>query len=104
MHLVEKTTKTRDIEPRGLTSRDFGPRLKDATSDELLREFAGRTLATVVIYDALVEVEPGKVVPRTMNFTAGLLTQIYGLVSLHAANIADKIEGHMRNEFKGGDD
>jgi len=73
--------------------------LAHATREELLAEFASRNLCTVVLFDAMIATKPGKVEPVTMSQTFGPVTQIHGLMSLHAAALAMKIERQIHANY-----
>lgn len=65
--------------------------LAHATRDELIQELARRNVATIVVFEGLVEISPGQPQMRSLSSLHGPLTHLYGLVSLHLPTITQQI-------------
>ena len=73
--------------------------LAHATRDELIQAFASRNLATVVLFDCMIVTAPGVCEPLTMSQTFGPITQVYGLLSMHAQALCEKIDNQIRANY-----
>jgi hypothetical protein len=73
--------------------------LAHATRQELLHEFASRNLCTVVLFDCMIATSPGKVEPMTMSQTFGPVTQVHGLLTLHAEALQVKIANSIHKNY-----
>lgn len=69
-----------------------------ATRDQIIEEFFGRNHATVVFWDGLVEVQPGKYEHQTRRRAHGLYTHIYGLVRIHGDALLESLENAITRE------